>query len=253
MGSGRFAEEGFKKAAYINSIEYIDKSNYPIKPFPQNLEATVTRPECYNLKVGSSRRWGTYIFYGGPGRCIFLYENTKILPTTPSFLFEPSSIPCGFSILGYYAQPNNHKLFGWVLTARDLSSNTLKPPVDYTLVGNTESLKIKQDRTGYFWQPVPPDGYQAVGLIVANSSQKPPLDKLRSVRNDLTEQCEADTWIWGTNGVNISNLRLTTRGTQATGVSVGTFTCQTQNSSLPPPALSLLKEHGIRLLYNAKW
>ncbi|CAH8265918.1 unnamed protein product [Arabidopsis lyrata] len=155
--------------------------------------------------------------------------------------FEPSSIPSGFCILGYYAQPNNRKLFGWVLTARDLSSNTLKPPVDYTLVGNTESLKIKQDGTGYFWQPVPPDGYQAVGLIVTNSSQKPSLDKLSCVRSDLTEQCEADTWIWGTNGVNISNLRPTTRGTQATGVSVGTFTCQTQNSSLPPPALSCLK------------
>ncbi|XP_019101183.1 PREDICTED: uncharacterized protein LOC104784910 isoform X2 [Camelina sativa] len=67
MGSGHFGEEGFKKAAYFNSIEYIDKSNYPITPFPQNLEAIITRPECYNLKVGSSRRWGTYIFYGGPG------------------------------------------------------------------------------------------------------------------------------------------------------------------------------------------
>jgi len=153
--------------------------------------------------------------------------------------FEPSSIPSGFSILGYYAQPNNRNLFGWVLTARDLSSNTLKPPVDYTLVGNTESLKIKQDGTGYFWQPVPPDGYQAVGLIVTNYSQKPPLDKLRCIRSDLTEQCEADTWIWGTNGVNISNLKPTTRGTQATGVYVGTFTWQTQNSS--PPSLSCLK------------
>lgn len=67
MGSGHFAEEGFKKAAYFNSIEYIDKSNYPITPFLHNLEATVTRPECYNLNVGSSRRWGTYFFYGGPG------------------------------------------------------------------------------------------------------------------------------------------------------------------------------------------
>ncbi|VVB03334.1 unnamed protein product [Arabis nemorensis] len=153
--------------------------------------------------------------------------------------FEPSSIPSGFSILGYYAQPNNRKLFGWVLTARDLSSNTLKPPIDYTLVGTTESLKIKQDGTGYFWQPVPPDGYQAVGLIVTNTSQKPALDKLRCVRSDLTEQCETDTWIWGSNGVNVSILRPTTRGTQATGVSVGTFTYQTQNSS--PPSLSCLK------------
>nr|VDD16319.1 unnamed protein product [Brassica oleracea] len=153
--------------------------------------------------------------------------------------FEPSSVPSGFSILGYYAQPNNHQLFGWVLTARDLSSNTLKSPLDYTLVANTESLKIKQDGPGYIWQPVPPDGYQAVGLLVTTTSQKPPLDKLRCVRSDLTEQCEADTWIWGTNGVNVSNLRPNIRGTQATGVCVGTFTWQPQNSS--PPSLSCLK------------
>ncbi|KAL1191403.1 Protein neprosin [Cardamine amara subsp. amara] len=68
MGSGHFAEEGFKKAAYFNNIQYIDTSNHPITPFPQNLEAIVSRPECYNLQVGFSRRWGTYIFYGGPGR-----------------------------------------------------------------------------------------------------------------------------------------------------------------------------------------
>ncbi|EOA29343.1 hypothetical protein CARUB_v10025627mg [Capsella rubella] len=73
MGSGHFAEAGFKKAAYFKNIEYIDKSNFPITPFPHNLEAGVTRPECYNLKVGSSPRWGTYIFFGGPGhnpRCL---------------------------------------------------------------------------------------------------------------------------------------------------------------------------------------
>ncbi|KAL0862167.1 hypothetical protein Bca101_041285 [Brassica carinata] len=68
MGSGNFAEKGFRKAAYFNSIEYIDTSNYPITPSPQHLQATVTRPECYNLRVGSSQRWGTYFFYGGPGR-----------------------------------------------------------------------------------------------------------------------------------------------------------------------------------------
>ncbi|KAG2326141.1 hypothetical protein Bca52824_008869 [Brassica carinata] len=48
MGSGHFVEKGFRKAAYFNSLEYIDTSNYPITPSPQHLEATVTRPECYN-------------------------------------------------------------------------------------------------------------------------------------------------------------------------------------------------------------
>ncbi|CAN8286531.1 unnamed protein product [Cochlearia groenlandica] len=163
--------------------------------------------------------WSTY--EGGPGN----------LGAT---FFEPSSIPHGFSILGYYAQPNNRKLFGWVLTAKDLSNNTLKPPLDYTLVGTTESIKIKQDGPGYIWQPVPPDGYRAVGLLVTKSSQKPPLDKLRCVRSDLTEQCETDTLIWESNGVNVSSLRPTTRGTQAKGVYVGTFNWQSQ-------ALSCLK------------
>ncbi|CAA7050573.1 unnamed protein product [Microthlaspi erraticum] len=68
MGSGHFAENGFKKAAYINNLKFINTYNNPISPFPQSLEATVTRPECYNLRIGSSQRWGTYIFYGGPGR-----------------------------------------------------------------------------------------------------------------------------------------------------------------------------------------
>ncbi|XP_010544519.1 PREDICTED: uncharacterized protein LOC104817144 [Tarenaya hassleriana] len=153
--------------------------------------------------------------------------------------FEPASVPPGFSILGFYAQPNNRPLFGWVLAAKDASGNTLETPVDYSLVGSTESLKIKQDGAGYVWQPVPPDGYTAVGLVVTNSPQKPPLDNIRCVRSDLTEQCEADKWIWGTNGVSISSLRPRNRGTQATGVSVGSFSWQTQNAT--PPSLSCLK------------
>ncbi|KAL0862165.1 hypothetical protein Bca101_041283 [Brassica carinata] len=74
MGSGHFAEKGFRKAAYFNSLEYIDTSNYPITPSPQHLEATVTRPECYNLRVGSSQRWGTYFFYGGPVAILSVHE-----------------------------------------------------------------------------------------------------------------------------------------------------------------------------------
>ncbi|CAH2058047.1 unnamed protein product [Thlaspi arvense] len=286
MGSGRFAEEWFKKASYFRKLMTVDESN--TLRDAQGAYPYATNGNCYSIKAGDgSSYWGIYFFYGGPDVSEKILKALPVetpfkfpspLPTLPqgggfarraidlgglevsqvstfnkvwstyeggpdnlgATFFEPSSIPSGFSILGYYAQPNNRRLFGWVLTARDLSSsNALKPPVDYTLVGTTESLKIKQDGPGYFWHPVSPDGYQAVGLIVTNSSQKPPLDKLRCVRSDLTEQCEAETWLWGSNGVNVSSLRPTTRGTQATGVCVGTFAWQTQDSS--PPSLSCLK------------
>ncbi|VVB03333.1 unnamed protein product [Arabis nemorensis] len=68
MGSGHFAEEGFKKAAFFHTLEYLGGYKHPITPALDSLQTSVTRPECYNLNVGSSQRWGTYFFYGGPGR-----------------------------------------------------------------------------------------------------------------------------------------------------------------------------------------
>uniref|UniRef100_A0A2N9I4W2 Uncharacterized protein n=1 Tax=Fagus sylvatica TaxID=28930 RepID=A0A2N9I4W2_FAGSY len=126
-------------------------------------------------------------------------------------------------------QANNKPFFGWVLVAKDDSGGALKKPLDYTLVWSSESLKIKQDGNGYIWLPTPPDGYKAIGHVVTNSPDKPSLDKIRCVRSDLTDQCEAHTWTWGpgntsdANGFNVYSLRPSNRGIQAMGVSVGTF------------------------------
>ncbi|KAL3611081.1 hypothetical protein D5086_002101 [Populus alba] len=116
--------------------------------------------------------------------------------------FEPSQLPQGFSMLGCYSQPNNRSLYGWVLAGRDETGSALKQPVDYTLVWSSESLQIKQDGVGYIWLPTPPDGYKALGHVVTNSPQKPPLGKIRCVRSDLTDQCEFDSWVWGLGGSN---------------------------------------------------
>lgn len=146
--------------------------------------------------------------------------------------FEPSTIPDGFHSLGFYCQPNNKPFFGWTLAAKSNNDGALKSPVDYSLVWNSESLKIKKDGNGYFWLPTPPDGYKATGIVVTTSPDKPPLDKIRCVRSDLTDQCEADAWIWGSSktndagGFNAYGLRPSNRGVQAMGVQVGTFTVQ---------------------------
>ncbi|KAA8520313.1 hypothetical protein F0562_014569 [Nyssa sinensis] len=160
--------------------------------------------------------------------------------------FEPSPVPEGFFVLGCYGQPNNMPLFGWVLAGKDVtndpSGGALKQPIDYTLVWSSESLKIKQDGSGCIWLPTPPDGYKAIGHVVTSTPEKPSLDKIRCVRSDLTDVCEADLWIWGlgkeinANGFNVLSLRPTNIGTQALGVSTGTFIAQNSGTAALPLA-----------------
>ncbi|KAK4285590.1 hypothetical protein QN277_002270 [Acacia crassicarpa] len=156
--------------------------------------------------------------------------------------FEPTGIPQGFSMLGFYSQPNNKPLFGWVLVAKDNSppSNaSLKAPVDYKLIWSSNSLQIKQNGPGYVWLPVAPDGYKAVGHLVTTSPEKPSLDRIRCVRSDLTDQPETYSWIWGpgknydANGLNVYDARPSNRGTQAQGVRAGTFIVQNGGTTTP--------------------
>ncbi|KAE9584950.1 putative vacuolar protein sorting-associated protein [Lupinus albus] len=148
-----------------------------------------------------------------------------------STIFEPHNIPKGFYMLGSYSQPNNKALYGWVLVAKDVSSNTtnptLKQPIDYTLVWSSESLKINQEGHAYIWLPSPPNGYKAVGHVVTTTPDKPSLDKIRCVREDLTDQGEQYSLIWSNNDFFVYDVRPNNRGTQAPGVRVGTFVAQT--------------------------
>ncbi|XP_068642898.1 hypothetical protein At1g04090 [Aristolochia californica] len=166
--------------------------------------------------------------------------------------FRPSQIPAGYFMLGCYCQANNKPQFGWVLAARsrvDDGVEVLKKPLDYTLVWSSESQKIKQDGNGYIWLPTAPEGYAAVGHFVTNSPEKPSLDEMRCVRSDLTEPCENDNRIWGAssrNGsdLNVYILRPKSRGTQAQGLSVGTFTAQIGETK---PPLACLKNKDLNL------
>lgn len=168
--------------------------------------------------------------------------------------FKPSQIPAGFFMLGCYCQPNNRPLFGWVLVGKGdgddvVTGGALVKPVDYTLVWSSTKSLSKQDGYGYIWLPTAPEGYAAAGLIVTNSPEKPSLDEVRCVRSDLTETCENDNWIWGTDAAsnssdfNIYGLRPSSRGTQALGVSVGTFAANVAGAASPLP-LACLKNNG---------
>ncbi|WVZ49212.1 hypothetical protein U9M48_000589 [Paspalum notatum var. saurae] len=66
MGSGHFPTEGFGKASYIKEIQVVDSTNH--LKVPSGLGLIAGQPNCYNVQNGSSSDWGTYIFYGGPGK-----------------------------------------------------------------------------------------------------------------------------------------------------------------------------------------
>ncbi|KAI5407125.1 hypothetical protein KIW84_053398 [Lathyrus oleraceus] len=66
MGSGHFAEEGFRKAAYFRNLQVIDWDNN-LLPLA-NIHQLADHSSCYDIKQGNSNAWGTYFYYGGPGR-----------------------------------------------------------------------------------------------------------------------------------------------------------------------------------------
>ncbi|XP_042430662.1 uncharacterized protein LOC122017187 isoform X2 [Zingiber officinale] len=66
MGSGQFAEEGFRRAAYFRNLQLVDWDNSLIPM--ANLRLLADHPNCYSIRGGMNRVWGNYFYYGGPGR-----------------------------------------------------------------------------------------------------------------------------------------------------------------------------------------
>jgi hypothetical protein len=67
MGSGHFPVEGYQKASYMRNLQVVDSSN--TLRSADIVELSNKQPNCYNVQRGTNRtNWGTYIFYGGPGK-----------------------------------------------------------------------------------------------------------------------------------------------------------------------------------------
>ncbi|CAM8929658.1 unnamed protein product [Rhodiola kirilowii] len=66
MGSGQFAKAGFGKAAYFRNLQVVDGDNslVPLK----NMHQLADHPNCYDIRQGRNNAWGTFFYYGGPGK-----------------------------------------------------------------------------------------------------------------------------------------------------------------------------------------
>ncbi|XP_066377063.1 protein neprosin-like [Miscanthus floridulus] len=66
MGSGHVPREGFDRAAYFRNLQVVDWDNNLIPA--ANLKLFADHPGCYDIQGGSNSYWGSYFYYGGPGR-----------------------------------------------------------------------------------------------------------------------------------------------------------------------------------------
>ncbi|OMO66441.1 hypothetical protein COLO4_30570 [Corchorus olitorius] len=65
MGNGHFPSEGFKFAAYIRNLAYIESGDFVDA---KDLVPFVTNAKCYDVNIPRKNKdWGTHIFFGGPG------------------------------------------------------------------------------------------------------------------------------------------------------------------------------------------
>ncbi|ERN20448.1 hypothetical protein AMTR_s00068p00125530 [Amborella trichopoda] len=156
---------------------------------------------------------------------------------TGATFFTPSSIPSGFYALGAYSQPNNQPLFGWVLVAKDNDGSILAKPLNFSLI----SKRVQDNNSAYFWRPVPPEGYKAIGHLVTNTADKPSTDNV----------CETDSLVWSTrkaannNGLSVYSLRPKERGSNALGICVGTFVATVASTpDADVASLACLKNKG---------
>ncbi|XP_006661340.1 uncharacterized protein LOC102717464 [Oryza brachyantha] len=71
MGSGHFAEEGDRRAAYFKNMKLFDSKGHAQDPVPSSLECMADRLECYDRSlVYLAVKDGYLFYYGGPAGCV---------------------------------------------------------------------------------------------------------------------------------------------------------------------------------------
>ncbi|XP_052171460.1 uncharacterized protein LOC127787447 [Diospyros lotus] len=66
MGSGRFPGEGFGKSSYFRNIQVVDGNNN--LRVPKDVTTFTEQSTCYDVRLGKNDDWGSFFYYGGPGR-----------------------------------------------------------------------------------------------------------------------------------------------------------------------------------------
>lgn len=104
--------------------------------------------------------------------------------------------PFGYFSLGHVIVKGYDKPKTAMFVVKPIEHDALATPTDYKRVwGDWGS---GSDMDGSFWEPIPPAGYKAMGIVVGQGYDKPKLDAVACVRSNLVVQAAiGKDWIWG--------------------------------------------------------
>jgi hypothetical protein len=108
--------------------------------------------------------------------------------TNDAAFYRPVA-PDGFHALGHYGQVGHGAPCGWMFVARELEPGALAEPLDYELIGQP-ALDCS------FWKPIPPPGYVCLGFVAQTGLEKPDVDEIRCLREDLAAPGKTGKRIW---------------------------------------------------------
>jgi hypothetical protein len=106
----------------------------------------------------------------------------------------------GSLALGPHGYPNPNGAFAvMVVKVKPGHEDAIAEPVGYQLIYNDHNSGA--DMFGSFWRPLPPDGYVAMGTVVAlNTWNQPSLSDVVCIRRDLTIVGESADFIYDDRG-----------------------------------------------------
>ncbi|MCU0073335.1 Vps62-related protein [Pseudomonas koreensis] len=122
---------------------------------------------------------------------------------TPAPDLLPGYFPLGDLAVAGYDNVNANRIVAVVCEGEPQGedatrSKALSPPTDYEKVWRDANSGAAADCT--VWRPIPPVGYVAMGLVCSNGRDKPLLNTIRCVREDLVIATSVSDLIWSDKG-----------------------------------------------------
>ncbi|MFT5302651.1 MAG: hypothetical protein ACI814_003468 [Mariniblastus sp.] len=103
--------------------------------------------------------------------------------------------PVGDLVVDNYEDANDQR---GVLVVKDGVAGATRKPVDYKRVWAESGSGA--DQKGSIWQPIPPQGYVAMGCVAQSGHDKPDTNAIRCIRQDLVTRGEISDVVWSDKG-----------------------------------------------------
>lgn len=139
----------------------------------------------------------------------------ELVGLTADGAFYRPIVPDGFHAFGHYGQGGHGQPCGFMFVARELERGTLAEPIDYEHIGASPNCSI--------WRPIPPPGYVCLGFVAQAGFEKPSVDEIRCVREDLAVSGELGKCFSVTSGGPDLLLSFQVIPVDETGIYIGTF------------------------------